>query len=129
GIDIDEACKRFDEPANRIAVRIGEQQDPQFLKSLVREFGPFDLIIDDGSHVSSHMIASFNFLFDPGLKEGGIYLVEDTHASYWPTHRDCRQSFIDFTKDIIDLMHAHYIGYPSEELFRYKADSLIAHLE
>jgi hypothetical protein len=50
-------------------VRIGSQADPEFLRRVVREFGPFDLIIDDGSHHSSHIIATFNHLFDAGLKD------------------------------------------------------------
>jgi hypothetical protein len=36
----------------------------------------FDFIIDDGSHLLEHQIASFNILF-PRLKEQGIYFIED----------------------------------------------------
>jgi hypothetical protein len=108
GIDIDPGCARFDAPSENIHVRIGSQADPDFLKEVVREFGVFDLIIDDGSHNSSHMIKTFNCLYASGLEDNGIYFVEDLHANYWLPWRDSAKSFIDFCKDLIELMHAHY---------------------
>jgi SAM-dependent methyltransferase len=108
GIDIQPACARFDAPSDRIHVRIGSQADDKFLASVVAEFGPFDLIIDDGSHHSAHIIQSFNSLYATGLKDDGIYFVEDLHANYWPDWRDSANSFLDFCKDLLELMHAHY---------------------
>jgi hypothetical protein len=108
GIDIQPACARFDSPNEGICVRIGSQADPKFLQKIIKEFGPFDLIIDDGSHRSSHMIASFNCLFADGLKESGIYFVEDLHANYWPAWRDTKRSFLDVCKELVEHMHAHY---------------------
>lgn len=60
GIDVLSECMESDAPAAGIHVRIGSQADPAFLQRVIEEFGPFDLIIDDGSHHSSHIIASFN---------------------------------------------------------------------
>jgi len=108
GIDIESGCARFDAPTEGIHVRIGSQADPIFLQQVIEEFGPFDLIIDDGSHRSSHMIASFNSLFAEGLKESGIYFVEDLHANYWPAWRDTARSFLDVCKELVEHMHAHY---------------------
>lgn len=67
----------------RIKIFQGSQVDEDFLKEVVKQTGPLDLIIDDGSHLNEHVIKSFRFLF-PYLKEGGIYVVEDTQTSYWP---------------------------------------------
>lgn len=61
--------------------RQGSQADPEFIASVVTEFGEFDVVIDDASHVSSLSITSFGLLW-PHLKPGGIYVVEDTHSSY-----------------------------------------------
>ena len=108
GIDIDPECVRFAAPAERRHVRIGSQADPEFLRSVVSEFGPFDLIIDDGSHHSSHMIASFNALYRDGLKDDGIYFAEDLHANYWLPWRDSRRAFLDLCKELLELMQAHY---------------------
>lgn len=108
GVDVLPECKRFDSPADGIHVRIGSQADAVFLNGVVEEFGPFDLIIDDGSHHSSHIIASFNYLFSEGLKDTGIYFVEDLHANYWHPWRDSRKSFLDVCKELLEHMHAHY---------------------
>jgi hypothetical protein len=108
GVDVLSECQQYDAPAAGIHVRIGSQADPVFLKSVVEEFGPFDLIMDDGSHFSSHIITSFNHLFAEGLKDNGIYFVEDLHANYWHPWRDSRKSFLDVCKELMEDMHAHY---------------------
>ncbi len=68
---------------NRINILKGDQTDRVFLKELTNTEGPFDIIIDDGSHVQSHIITSFETLF-PLMNPGGIYVIEDTQTSYWP---------------------------------------------
>lgn len=118
GIDIDPECKQFDDPARQVHVRIGGQQDVPFLQSVIDEFGPFDVILDDGSHQSSHMVNSFRHLFPNALADGGIYIVEDIHCNYWKGWRDSPTSFVDFTKSLIDAMHAHYQVTNSERAFR-----------
>lgn len=67
----------------RIRIFQGDQADPPFLKILSEREGPFDIIIDDGSHVQSHIITSFETFF-PLMNPGGIYVIEDTQTSYWP---------------------------------------------
>lgn len=118
GIDIDPACRRFDDPQRNVHVRIGGQQDVAFLREVTREFGPFDVILDDGSHMTSHMVESFRELFPNALVDGGVYLVEDIHSNYWTAQRDSAMSFIDFTKWLIDAMHAHYQEADGEPDFR-----------
>lgn len=108
GIDIDPTCAQFDSSGENVHVRIGSQADAAFLATVTREFGPFDIIIDDGSHQSSHMIASFNHLFASGLTDDGIYLAEDLHANYWLPYRDTRRSFLDLCKELMEFMHDHY---------------------
>jgi cephalosporin hydroxylase len=80
GLDLQD--KSFvEEP--RIKAYRGDQTDPELLRRIVDESGPFDVIIDDGSHQPAHIIASFGILF-PLLADDGIYVVEDTQTSYWP---------------------------------------------
>lgn len=59
----------------------GDQSDKQFLDALSVEHGPWDIIIDDASHLSTLTIRSWEILY-PHLKAGGLYVVEDTHMSY-----------------------------------------------
>lgn len=108
GIDIDKTCARFDGIAGR--VRIGSQDDPAFLRSVVEEMGGVDVILDDGSHHMDHIRTSFRFLF-PKLNDGGIYMVEDLHTAYWKKYGggyQSKNSFFAFISGMIDDMHQWY---------------------
>jgi hypothetical protein len=79
GIDIHDKSPHDE---RRIRTFQGSQADAAFLRRVVDVTSALDVVIDDGSHVSEHVIASFTTLF-PYLKDGGIYVVEDTQTSYW----------------------------------------------
>ena len=70
---------------DRIRIFKGSQSDAGLLRQIAAEIGRIDVILDDGSHVSSDVIRAFEVLY-PLLKEGGIYIVEDVGTSYWPDH-------------------------------------------
>jgi len=79
GVDI------FDKSSHdrkRIKTFRGSQVDSAFLDMVVREIGRIDVIIDDGSHINEHILFTFQYLF-PHLADGGVYIVEDAHTSYW----------------------------------------------
>ena len=73
--------RAIEEP--RIRTFQGSQTDPVFLEKVVKEMGGIDILVDDGSHFNEHTLESFKILF-PLLLPNGIYVVEDTEASYWP---------------------------------------------
>lgn len=103
---------------HRIRTLKGSQIDPVFLNKVVSEFGMFDIIIDDGSHISSHVIFSFEFLF-PKLKSGGFYVVEDLQTSYWDEYgggflKD--GSSIEYFKGLMDSINSSYIRDSIESL-------------
>lgn len=110
GVDINPDCREADDAEAGIHIRIGAQQDKEFLGRVVEEFGPFDVIIDDGSHFTSHLIASFQFLFTHGMRPGGVYLAEDLQTNYWRSYRDSRHSFVDLAKALVETMYSPYIG-------------------
>jgi hypothetical protein len=66
----------------RIEILQGDQSDPAFLAHLGETRGPFDVVIDDGSHINAHVIATFIGLF-PHMAPDGIYAIEDLQTSYW----------------------------------------------
>jgi SAM-dependent methyltransferase len=110
GVDVRPECAAFAD--DQIKIRIGDQSDVGFLQSLVNEFGMFDVIIDDGSHVMSHMIASFEFLY-PNMPKNGVYLVEDVHTAYRQGFGGGLRrpgSFIEYCKNLVDELNADYIG-------------------
>ncbi len=68
----------------RITSIQGDQSDAAFLSELGAALGPFDVIIDDGSHENDHVRTSFHALF-PHVRSGGLYVVEDLQTAYWPS--------------------------------------------
>jgi len=108
GIDIDKSCKDHEIADRNVFVRIGSQADPEFLAKVNEEFGPFDIILDDGSHKTHHQNISFGALFRPALKDGGCYMVEDVHTNYWLKHVDSEDTFIDLSKQMVDMLHEPY---------------------
>lgn len=69
----------------RVSVIQCSQVDAPKLTSLAKALGPFDFIIDDGSHLNAHQIETFGILW-PHVKDGGLYIVEDVQTSYWPSY-------------------------------------------
>lgn len=43
----------------------------------------FDIIIDDGSHMTLDQQISFDFLWENKLSHNGLYVMEDVHTSYY----------------------------------------------
>jgi SAM-dependent methyltransferase len=110
GLDVNAKCKAFEE--DQIAVRIGDQSDPAFLASVIDEFGPPDIVLDDGSHHMHHILASFSFLYRR-TSPTGVFMVEDLHTAYWPEYGGGLRregSFIEVTKGLIDELNADHAG-------------------
>lgn len=128
-IDINSKLLRIAD-SEGVHIRFGVEQDGSFLREVAAEFGPFDVILDDGlsrraghaksdgGHTSSHMVDSFRSLFANALTDGGVYIVEDVYCDYWTAYRDSRVSFVDFVRALIDAMHGHYQRATSETNFQ-----------
>jgi hypothetical protein len=104
---------------HRIDIRQCDQTDSEALLRLSREYGGFDIIIDDGSHMNEHVIKTFQVLF-PLLRPNGIYGVEDTQTAYWPTWGGGignPQTSMAFFKSLADGLN--HVEYPVED---YKPD-------
>lgn len=108
-IDINEVCRQYAD--EQIAVRIGDQSDPQFLQSLLDEFGTFDAVLDDGSHHMEHVTKSFDFLYKR-IAANGVYMIEDMHTAYWSDYGGGRgdpRSMIERFKGLIDDLNADHV--------------------
>ncbi|MBB6474929.1 class I SAM-dependent methyltransferase [Sphaerisporangium rubeum] len=95
----------------RIRTLQGDQGDPAALRALAAEHGPFDIVIDDGSHLNEHVLLSLRELF-PHVRPGGLYVVEDTQTSYWPAFGGGGPTTtMEFAKTLIDgLQHREFTG-------------------
>ena len=110
GADIFE--KNLDLPNNVQVVKLDQSIDSE-IEQLGNKHGPFDIVIDDGSHVSKHVISTFQILFK-FLNQDGIYVVEDTQTSYWEKfggyEKDDPRRATSFFKNLTDgLNHMEFL--------------------
>lgn len=111
GCDVDPACAALSFADPRISVVIGDANAAE-TQQKVRDIAPgFDLIIDDGSHRSGDIIRSFAQYFSL-LRDGGIYVVEDLHCSYWQDFEGGLHGFatsMAFFRRLTDIVnHQHW---------------------
>jgi hypothetical protein len=109
GVDIDPACLDRVDPDTPAV--IGDQSDPAVLASALAQLGDgVDIVIDDGSHLGRHQIASFEFLY-PRLSVDGLYACEDLQCCYSSEFEGGYRkegTFIEYAKSLIDRLHAWY---------------------
>lgn len=103
GADIHPGVKSFS--SERIKTEIIDQSNLEELVLLGTRHGPFDVIVEDGSHMWGHQIDTLKALF-PFLKSSGIFIVEDLHTNYGslsPTFRGASSiSCMDYLKKLLD---------------------------
>ena len=113
GIDL----HKSDFTIDNTEILIGDQSDYSFLQTVVSKYKNFDIIVDDGSHQSKHIISSFKFLF-PYLSKNGIYVIEDLQTSYIPRYGGSRfnlnkrKSSMNFLKSLTDSINYEHNDKP-----------------
>ena len=87
GVDINPATRAWMAFSPKLHVEIASQDDPNLWKTLRDKYASFDIILDDGSHETAHMVASFLRGFNL-IRPGGVYLIEDiTQENAAAVHR------------------------------------------
>jgi len=92
-------------------IELGDQEDKDFWKRYTEKRGFFDIIIDDGGHYMSQQENSLISLFNK-LNYGGVYIIEDTHTSYWNDYGGGLNkpgTFIENIKSLVDILHSRHI--------------------
>jgi demethylmacrocin O-methyltransferase len=108
GLDIEE--KRLILPPS-VTVLQGSQSDAALLARIWEEHGPFDIIIDDGSHRSTDVLASLRALY-PRMAPGAFYVVEDVQTAFWPDFDGNPAA----TGTIVELAHRIFLAMHAIEL-------------
>lgn len=112
GCDINDACARliYDDP--RLAVVVADANTDAAEEQIVSLAPSYEIVIDDGSHRSGDIIRSFSRYF-PHLDDGGLYIVEDLHCSYWSHFEGglfSPDSAISFFKRLVDVISYEHWG-------------------
>ena len=109
GLDIDVRVLDLVTQEN-VELYVADATDGSALDRVLND-SKFDIIVDDGSHHSSDINASFIELF-PRLNPGGKYFIEDLHCSYWDAYGGGLRrtdSAIERLKVLIDLVNADHV--------------------
>lgn len=109
GIDINPRALKFAD--EQVTVLIGDQSDRAFLQSVRARYPHIDILLDDGGHSMNQQIVSFEELYD-AVAEDGVYMIEDTHTSYWQEYGgglNAPQSFLEYTKRLLDQLNAWHV--------------------
>ncbi len=118
GSDINIKCKALKFKNKKIKIIIGDIKKSFVRKKITDLAEGFDIIIDDGSHVSQDINKTFLYFY-PYLKPGGVYLIEDLHCSYWKKYGGGlleKQSSINFLKLFIDVLNFESWGMTFKKL-------------
>jgi hypothetical protein len=88
GLDISEPPEDRLHP--KVTIFQGDQTDMVLLNQIGSDYGSFDLVIDDASHLGTASWTTFRTLW-PHVADGGVYVVEDWATGYtktWPDGED-----------------------------------------
>jgi hypothetical protein len=113
GIDINPEAKQHDD--FQIIVEIGDQSDTNFLSMVYEKYGPFDIIIDDGSHKQSDLITTFSHFKDK-MPQNSVYIIEDTHTADISSYQDSEMDIFEYLYPISRGLSAHYAGDDLSEM-------------
>ena len=104
GVDIAPASERVTN--DRIVIELADQSNVQQLTNIAQKHGPFDIIIEDGSHMCEHQITSLRTMF-PFVTDSGIYIVEDLQTNYGNSLEKFKgiasSTCVDYLKKWLDL--------------------------
>lgn len=126
GCDINPLCSKLSYEDPRIKVIVGDANKENTFSQIVGASNGFDIVIDDGSHRSDDIIRSFAKYF-PIVSEGGLFIAEDLHCSYWDRYQggiEAPYSSINFFKRLSDYVNREHWGgdVGAEEILSFFAE-------
>lgn len=105
GVDMNPNAKKWKKYGFEII--IGNQSDKNFWKKFISEIGQIDIVLDDGGHTYNQQIITTEMLLE-NIRDGGTLVVEDTHTSYLSGFGPKKYSFVNYTKNMIDLINNRF---------------------
>lgn len=88
-------------------MHVGNETDKNLIDQIVKDYGLFDVILDDGAHHTSAQITTFEY-YKQYLKNNGIYIIEDLHTSYWSSFVDSPINTVEYmARKVHDLNSIH----------------------
>ena len=123
GIDLNPKSKSYEKYGFEIF--IGDQESENFWKKFYRKVGKVDIILDDGGHTDLQQTQTFISSIK-NIKQNGLIVVEDVHTSYFAEFGNpSKNSFINYSKKIIDLINTRYSGFKNYKIKKNKISNII----
>lgn len=97
---------------NGATLILGDQSSPIFWDNFLKTINGIDVFVDDGSHINKDQILTFTKVW-PHMRDGGVYICEDTHTSYWQQYGGQLKNpstFMEFSKQLTDVLNISYIN-------------------
>ena len=110
GCDKKQKCSLLKYSDPKINLVIGDINSNEVYQKIQNISDSYDIIIDDGSHISTDIIISFLKYF-PLLAKGGIYIIEDTHTLYSKQYGGGlfnQNSAINFFKLLVEILNYEF---------------------
>lgn len=108
GVDFNPGARRWE--SEGFEIHIGDQSDPAFWERFFAAVGAVDVILDDGGHTNEQQIVT-TLRGVPQVRDGGMLIVEDTHASYMKAlGNPSPYSFMNYAKRLVDGVNGRFPG-------------------
>ncbi len=110
GCDVNPKCANLVYADPRIHIVVGDATQPAVCQQVAMLADGFDVIVEDGSHIPREVILAF-LRYWPHVKAGGVFIAEDLHCDYFPSHegaisrRDIANRFFAELVHVINLEH------------------------
>lgn len=118
GCDINPGIAKL-KPGPKVHLVVGDIASPATAADIRRISSTYDIVIDDGSHRSDHIIAAFRQIF-PMLAPGGLFVAEDLIYSYRHSFKGrifAPFSSVEFFKRLVEAInYDHWRNRPREML-------------
>lgn len=127
GVDIE---RKDLDLGDRIAIEQGDITDRRVVARLAETYGPFDIVIDDGSHRCDDVIAAWAYLWEHVTPEGW-YVIEDLQTAYWEEYGGSSKRSGDTTIGWLYglINHIHYTELDIASYVVTKYDETLVGLE
>jgi hypothetical protein len=116
----------------RIKIHQADQEYPDSLVEVAKQYGQFDIIIDDGSHLIPHQYQTLGALF-PYVKINGYYVLEDLHTSHFPKWRewyneDVKISMLESIQSLKKWLYTGLTTFKYQYISQQQAEYIENHL-
>tara|TARA_B100001063_G_scaffold247293_1_gene292271 strand:+ start:225 stop:1076 length:852 start_codon:yes stop_codon:yes gene_type:complete len=103
GIDNNPDAKIWED--HGFEIYIGDQANNEFWNNFKSKVGMVDILLDDGGHTDLQQSTTL-FEFANNIRDGGLLVTEDTHASYLKDFGNpSKYSFINLSFNLVDRLN------------------------